>query len=43
MFLFRASAFLAEFKRFRPDILDACERAIASVSQDMDFIRVDAG
>jgi mannose-1-phosphate guanylyltransferase len=42
MFLFRASVFLAELKRFRPEILDACEQAMASVSQDMDFVRVDA-
>ncbi|MGN6468170.1 MAG: mannose-1-phosphate guanylyltransferase/mannose-6-phosphate isomerase, partial [Rhizobiaceae bacterium] len=42
MFLFRASAFLAELKRFRPEILDACEQAIASAEEDMDFIRVDA-
>jgi mannose-1-phosphate guanylyltransferase len=42
MFLFRASAFLAELKRFQPDILEACEQAIATVAQDMDFVRVDA-
>jgi mannose-1-phosphate guanylyltransferase len=41
MFLFRASVYLAELKRFRPDILEACEQAVASVSQDMDFVRVD--
>jgi mannose-1-phosphate guanylyltransferase len=42
MFLFRASVFLGELKRFRPDILEACEQAIGTVAQDMDFIRVDA-
>jgi mannose-1-phosphate guanylyltransferase len=43
MFLFRASVFLKELKRFRPEILEACEKAVATVEQDMDFVRVDAG
>lgn len=42
MFLFRASVFLAELKRFRPEILSACEEAIAAATEDMDFVRVDA-
>jgi mannose-1-phosphate guanylyltransferase len=42
MFLFRASAFLNELKRFQPEILDACEQAIGAIEQDMDFVRIDA-
>jgi mannose-1-phosphate guanylyltransferase len=41
MFLFRASAFLNELKRFQPEILDACEQAIGAIEQDMDFVRID--
>jgi mannose-1-phosphate guanylyltransferase len=43
MFLFRASAFLNELKRFQPEILDACEQAVGAIEQDMDFVRIDAG
>lgn len=42
MFLFRASAFLGELKRFQPEILEACEQATRTVEQDMDFVRIDA-
>jgi mannose-1-phosphate guanylyltransferase len=42
MFLFRASAFLSELKRFQPEILDACGQAIGAIEQDMDFVRIDA-
>ena len=41
MFLFKASRYIAELKKFRPDILAACENSLANVSPDMDFIRVD--
>jgi mannose-1-phosphate guanylyltransferase len=41
MFLFKASRYLAELKMHRPDILSACEKAIASTKSDLDFIRVD--
>lgn len=40
MFLFRASQYLAELNRHRPDIFSVCERAMAGASEDMDFIRV---
>ncbi|MGN6772327.1 MAG: mannose-1-phosphate guanylyltransferase/mannose-6-phosphate isomerase [Rhizobiaceae bacterium] len=43
MFLFRASVFLSELKRFQPAVLEACERAISAIEQDMDFVRIDAG
>ena len=41
MFLFKASRYLEELKAFRPDILAACEKAIAVQNQDMDFVRLD--
>ena len=41
MFLFRASRYLQELQRFRPDIHAACERALGNPSSDMDFVRVD--
>jgi len=41
MFLFRADRFIAELAQHQPDILAACEQALAQPSQDMDFIRLD--
>ncbi|WP_338922363.1 mannose-1-phosphate guanylyltransferase/mannose-6-phosphate isomerase [Pseudomonas silesiensis] len=41
MFMFRASRYLEELQRFRPDILAVCREALASGSQDMHFTRVD--
>ncbi|MFK0570963.1 mannose-1-phosphate guanylyltransferase/mannose-6-phosphate isomerase [Endozoicomonas sp.] len=41
MFLFKASRYLEELKRFRPDILVACENAMAVQSPDLDFVRLD--
>ncbi len=41
MFLFRASRYLAELKRHRPDIATVCRQAMANTSADLDFIRVD--
>jgi mannose-1-phosphate guanylyltransferase/mannose-6-phosphate isomerase len=42
MFMFRASAFLKEMKRFRPDIVSACEAAVNQGRADLDFFRLDA-
>jgi mannose-1-phosphate guanylyltransferase len=42
MFLFRASRYLAELQAHRPDILAACQKAMAAPQADMDFVRVDA-
>jgi len=39
IFMFTANAFLEELKRFRADIYDACSRAIASETADLDFVR----
>ncbi|WP_257285701.1 mannose-1-phosphate guanylyltransferase/mannose-6-phosphate isomerase [Endozoicomonas sp. SESOKO1] len=41
MFLFKASRYLEELKKFRPDILQACEKAIAVQNPDLDFVRLD--
>lgn len=41
MFMFKASAYLDELEKFRPDILSACKLAMASASIDLDFIRLE--
>ena len=41
MFLFRASTYLAELKKFRSDIHSACERAVGTINPDLDFVRVN--
>ncbi|VTP71123.1 Mannose-1-phosphate guanylyltransferase 1 [Leclercia adecarboxylata] len=41
MFLFRAGRYLEELEKYRPDILNACQQAMATVDPDLDFIRVD--
>ena len=40
MFMFSAKAYLVELARHAPDILEACQLALAEGSQDQDFIRV---
>ena len=42
MFLFKASAYLDELQRFRPDILSAVRAAFDAATRDGDFIRLDA-
>ena len=41
MFLFRASRYLQELERFRPDIVAACRAALARAQRDGDFVRLD--
>ncbi|CAN4278325.1 mannose-1-phosphate guanylyltransferase/mannose-6-phosphate isomerase [Pseudoxanthomonas sp. LjRoot125] len=41
MFLFRASRYLEELARFRPDIVDAVKAAHAAARHDGDFVRLD--
>ncbi|WP_345841986.1 mannose-1-phosphate guanylyltransferase/mannose-6-phosphate isomerase [Shewanella algae] len=41
MFLFKASIYLSELNRHRPDIFSACEQAMKATQFDLDFIRVD--
>jgi mannose-1-phosphate guanylyltransferase/mannose-6-phosphate isomerase len=40
MFVFQAQRFIAELKRFAPDILAACEAALAEAKRDLDFTRI---
>jgi mannose-1-phosphate guanylyltransferase/mannose-6-phosphate isomerase len=42
MFMFRARAFLDELKRHAPAMLDACEKAVAAATRDLDFTRLPA-
>jgi mannose-1-phosphate guanylyltransferase len=39
--LFRASRYLEELQKFRPDILSVCVEALNNGSQDLNFTRVD--
>jgi len=39
MFLFKASRYLEELEKFRPDILQSCQAAMAEVEKDLDFTR----
>lgn len=41
MFLFRASAFLAELEAHQPAMLAACRDALAKARRDEDFVRLD--
>jgi mannose-1-phosphate guanylyltransferase len=41
MFLFKASSYLEELKKFRPDILDQCKASVTEVTADLDFLRIN--
>lgn len=41
MFMFRASRYIEELKRFAPDILSACRKTIKGSVRDLDFTRLD--
>lgn len=41
MFLFKASRYLEELKKFRPDIYQACESAMIDTDSDLDFLRIN--
>ena len=41
IFLFKASKYLEELKRFRPDIYDACKSSMDDIQSDLDFYRVN--
>lgn len=43
MFLFRASRYLEELQRHQPEMVGACQTALASISSDLDFLRLDEG
>jgi mannose-1-phosphate guanylyltransferase len=40
MFLFRASRYLEELQKFRPDIFEICKASTDGVEVDLDFLRV---
>lgn len=40
MFLFKASTYLSELKKYNSEIYDTCKLAIASTYSDLDFIRI---
>ena len=40
MFLFRASRYLEELEKFRPDILEKCKLSVNEIKADLDFLRV---
>jgi mannose-1-phosphate guanylyltransferase len=41
MFLFKASAILAELERLAPDVVSACRSALERDSADLDFLRLE--
>lgn len=41
IFMFSAGRYLRELQQWRPDIVDACQRAWQARQADLDFIRVD--
>ena len=41
MFAFKAQNYLNELKRHRPDIFNACNKAMCNVDIDLDFMRID--
>ena len=41
MFLFKASRYLEELEKYRPDIYEACQLSMESISKDHDFLRVN--
>tara|TARA_B110000008_G_scaffold279838_1_gene329009 strand:- start:3967 stop:5370 length:1404 start_codon:yes stop_codon:yes gene_type:complete len=41
IFMFKASVFLSELKKFDPEILLACEKSLKNSKIDLDFFRID--
>jgi mannose-1-phosphate guanylyltransferase len=41
MFLFKASRYLEELKKHRPDIYEACQLSMEGTSEDNDFLRIN--
>jgi len=42
MFMFRAGAYLGELEQFAPQMLAACQAAVAAATRDLDFTRLPA-
>lgn len=41
IFIFKASAYLDELKKYEPEIFSTCKKSIDNSSRDLDFIRLD--
>ena len=41
MFLFKASRYLEELEKFRPDIYESCVASTDELESDLDFLRVN--
>ena len=41
MFMFKASRYIEELEKFRPDILSPCKEAVKKAVLDLDFLRID--
>ena len=41
IFLFRASRYLEELSKYRPDIFEICQESMNGMAPDLDFLRVD--
>lgn len=42
MFAFTSGRYLQELEKFRPDILNACRKALSGAQRDVDFLRLDS-
>ena len=42
MFLFKASRYLEELRKYRPDIAEICEISMSNAESDLDFLRVSS-
>ncbi|CAH0527259.1 mannose-1-phosphate guanylyltransferase/mannose-6-phosphate isomerase [Vibrio hippocampi] len=41
MFMFKASAYLDSLRKYHPDMLDACKKAMENTQADLEFVRVN--
>lgn len=41
MFLFRATQLIDEIKKYAPNMLESCQRALSAASSDADFVRLE--
>ncbi|AGH43741.1 mannose-1-phosphate guanylyltransferase [Paraglaciecola psychrophila 170] len=42
MFLIKASRYLQELQKYRPEIFNVCKKALEHTTHDIDFVRLDA-
>jgi len=41
IFIFKASTYINELKKYEPEIIDACKKSLIKKPKDLDFIRLD--